>query len=196
MPPMPPTLAPASPQPQATLATPAAPTALASLAAPLAAFWQARNPQEHRWLLGLGLFICLALLADGLWSAHHARQRLRQQIPALEQQLATLQRQAGDLRALQSQPVTLAPPSTALVEQAATVLQAAGLPVAANQLAAEGPRQLRLRATLPFDRWIDATADLQRNAQLRLVQCQVDTVSPGQARIDALFALPEPARPG
>ncbi|MBI5920545.1 MAG: type II secretion system protein M, partial [Betaproteobacteria bacterium] len=65
-----------------------------------------------------------------------------------------------------------------------------------TQLQLEGPRQVRLRAPLPFDRWLEWVALLQRDTRLRLVQCRVDAADaanpPGVVRIDALFALPEP----
>ncbi|MFA7279866.1 MAG: hypothetical protein WC100_21170, partial [Sterolibacterium sp.] len=77
-----------------------------------------------------------------------------------------------------------------------------GLTLGGTQLQLEGPRQIRLRAQLPFDRWLEWVAVLQRDTRLRLVQCRIDAADvpgapaaanpPGVARIDALFALPEP----
>jgi len=57
---------------------------------------------------------------------------------------------------------------------AALAARAAGLVLAPAQLQLEGPRQLRLRANVPFDRWLEWVAALQRDARLRLVNCRVD----------------------
>ena len=72
-------------------------------------------------------FLAVALLADGLWSSHQARGRLRQQLPQLQQQLDTLQRQAVDIRALQAQPVNPTAPENALLQTATTLVRNAGL---------------------------------------------------------------------
>lgn len=163
----------------------------------LQALWQSRAPRERAFLRALAAFVICVLLAQTLWTAHGARQRLRQQLPQLRQQAETLQRQASELRQLQGQPTSPAAlEGAALLTAARTAAQAAGLGDAANQLQLDGPRQLRLRAPLPFDRWLELVAALQRDARLRLVQCRVQAgaaAPAGQAQIDALFALPEPA---
>ncbi|SMB25912.1 putative General secretion pathway M protein [Sterolibacterium denitrificans] len=159
----------------------------------LAAFWQARAPRERLFLAALAVFLVLALLINGLWHAHQARAHLRQQLPQLRLQLAAMQQQAADIRALQSQPVNPPLGAASLQQTAETLLLQAGLKLGAGQLQTAGARQLRLQAELPFERWLDALALLQRDARLRLVQSRVEaTGSPGQVRIDALFSLPEP----
>ena len=159
---------------------------------PLILLWQSRTPRERRFLTAMGSFILIALLAQGLWSAHQARTRLHRQIPQLQQQLDTLQQQSAAIRDLQRQPVQ--PPANAanLLQTASTLANNAGLALAPGQLQAEGPRQLRLRATLPFDRWLEAVAAWQQNAQLRLIQLKISPGNAsGQVTIDALLALPE-----
>ena len=170
----------------------------------LRGLWQMRAPRERLFLAGLAAFIVLALLVETLWSAHQARLRLHQQLPQLQQQLDTLQRQSADIRALQAQPVSPSIPEASLLANATTIARNTGLTLTAGQLQAEGPRRLRLRATLPFDHWLEAVSALQSGAQLRLVQCRIEsldgsanTLSPaptsaGQVKIDALFALPDP----
>lgn len=166
---------------------------------PLRAFWQARQPRERQFLTVLAAVVGVALLAQGLWSAHAARGKLHRQLPQLRQQAEVVQRQAGEVRQLLTQPVAQTvqegAPLLAAATQAARTL---GLTVAAPQLQLEGARQVRVRANLPFDRWLEWVALLQRDARLRLVQCRVDSADaaanpPGVVRIDALFALPEPA---
>ena len=160
----------------------------------LIALWLSRAPRERRFLATLGAFIGLALLGQGLWSAHHARTRLHQQLPQLQQQVDTLQQQSAAIRTLQAQPVSPPVAEADLLQTATTLARNADLNLATGQLQTEGGRQLRLRATLPFDRWLEAVGALQRGAQLRLVHCKVETdTATGQARIDALFALPDPA---
>lgn len=163
----------------------------------LASLWQARAPRERLFLVVMAIFICIALLAQGLWSAHSARTKLHRQIPQLRLQLETMQRQSGEIRQMQAQPASLAAQEgPALLTAATTAARNSGLTLTPGQLQNEGPRQLRLRATLPFDRWLEWVAALQQNSRLRLVHCRIDTPegtnATGQAKIDALFALPNP----
>jgi len=160
----------------------------------LRAFWAARLPRERAFLIVLAIIVGAALLAQGLWASHQARARLKKQIPQLHRQVETLQRRASDLQQLRAQQPDPAPISAAgLLAAAVASANAAALPEAAKQLQQEGPGRLRLRATLPFDRWLEWVAALQREGRVRLVSCRVETSdSPGSAKIDALFSLPEP----
>jgi len=163
-------------------------------------FWQARQPRERTFLIVLGTVVGCALWAQLLWSAQGARDKLQRQLPQLRQQAEVLQRQAGEVRQLLTQPAGQAVPEGApLLAAATTAARTLGLPLGATQLQLEGPRQVRLRAPLPFDRWLEWVAVLQRDTRLRLVHCRIDAADspatpfpPGVARIDALFALPEP----
>jgi len=157
-------------------------------------FWASRQAREKTFLIALVTFIGVALFAQALWSSHQARERLRKQIPQLRQQVETLQRKATELQQMKSRPPLAAPTEgSALLATAVAAAKTAGLPEAASQLQLEGPRRVRLRATLPFDRWVEWTAALQRDGQIRLVSCRIEaTATPGSAKIDALFALPEP----
>ena len=166
--------------------------------------WRARAPREQVFLGGLAAFIVVALLAQGLWLAHSARSRLHQQIPQLRLQLANVQRQSGEIRQMQTQPASPLPQDgVALLAAATAAARSAGLTPSAAQMQLEGPRQVRLRATLPFDRWLEWVAILQRDARLRIAFCRIDVpvevagtagsnVS-GQTRIEALFVLPDPS---
>ncbi len=163
--------------------------------------WSSRQPRERNFLIALAAFVGIALLIQGLWSAHAARIRLHRQLPQLHQQAEIVQRQAGEIRQLLTQPASpAAQEGTAMVAAALTTSRATGLTLAATQLQLEGPRQLRLRANLPFDQWLEWVAALQRDARLRLIHCRIDAVEgaeganmPGVVKIDALFSLPEPS---
>ncbi|MDD5176441.1 MAG: type II secretion system protein GspM [Sterolibacterium sp.] len=165
----------------------------------LRAWWVARAPRERRFLTVLAAFLGCALLAQGLWSAHTARARLHRQMPQLKQQAEVLQRQAGEVRQLLAQPVgPAAQEGPALLAAATLVARNTGLALAPAQLQLEGARQIHVRANLPFDRWLEWVAQLQRDARLRLVSCRIDGVEgtgdlPGMVRVDASFALPEPS---
>ena len=158
--------------------------------------WAERQPRERRFLLGLALFVALAVIAQGLWSAHGERGRLRKKIPELRQQADAMQRQAGEMRQLQAQakaPAATVLEGAPLLAAALSAAKASGLSAAAAQLRLEGPRQIRLRAALPFDRWLEWLATLQRDVRLRLIHCQVDSgKGAGMVQIDALLALPDP----
>ena len=157
-------------------------------------FWASRQAREKTFLTALLAFVAVAFLAQGLWSSHQARERLKKQIPQLRQQVEMVQRKAADLQQIKSQPPLAAPAEgNALLATAVAAAKTAGLPEAASQLQLEGLRRLRLRGTLPFDRWVEWTAALQREGQIRLISCRVEaTATPGSTSIDALFALPEP----
>jgi len=158
------------------------------------AFWSARQPREKAFLIALTIFLGAALLAQGLWAGHQARTRLKKQIPQLHQQVEILQRKAGDLQQLRAQPPNPAPTAgSGLLTAAVASAHAAALPEAATQLQLEGPGRLRLRATVPFDRWLGWAAALQRDGRIRLVSCRIEAAeAPGSAKVDALFSLPEP----
>ena len=160
----------------------------------LQVFWAARQAREKAFLIALTAFVAVALLAQVLWASHEARLRLRKQIPQLHQQVETLQRKAADLRQMKSQSPAPAPAEgNALLATATAAANTVGLPEAASQLKLESSRRVRVRATLPFDRWLQWTAALQREGEIRLVSCRIEAAAaPGMATIDALFALPEP----
>lgn len=157
--------------------------------------WQTLAPREKVFLQGLAAFVLLAALGQGLWSAHAARQRLQQEVPQLRQQFETMQRQAGEIRQLQTQPAApAAQEGAALLALAKTSAQTVGLAAVAEQMQLEGGRQLRVRATLSFDRWLEWLAAVQGNARLRLLQARVEAASEnadGLVKVDALLALPE-----
>lgn len=167
----------------------------------LRALWLSRQPRERRFLAILAVVVGCAVLAQGLWSAHAARTRLHRQLPQLRQQAEILQRQAGEVRQLLAQPASAAQQEGAALLAAATLAaRNTGLTLAPAQLQLEGARQVRLRASVPFDRWLEWVATLQRDARLRLINCRIDAADaasggypPGVVRVDALFALPEPS---
>lgn len=156
--------------------------------------WAARQPRERRFLTALAIFVAGALLVQGLWSARHDSARLRKQIPRLRVQVEVMQRQANEIRQLQAQTRPAAAPleGNALLAAAGTAAKVGSFSLAATQLQLEGPRQIRLRATLPFDRWLEWMAAIQADFRLRLVRCQIEGAEdPGFVKIDALLALPD-----
>jgi len=165
-----------------------------SVSARLRVFWAARRPRERAFLLALAMILCAALLVQALWASHQARGRLKKQIPLLQQQVENLKRRAADLQQLQARQPGPAPDAgTGLLAAAVASANSASLPEAAKQLRTEGPGRLRLRATLPFDRWIAWIGALQRDGRIRLVSCRIEEgEAPGLTKIDALFSLPEP----
>jgi type II secretory pathway component PulM len=166
---------------------------MTNLIARLRAFWAGRQPRERTFLIALATFVSAALLVQLLWTSHQARTRLKKQVPQLRQQVEILERKAADLQQLRAQRPNPAPmEGGGLLALAVASAQAAALPEAAKQLRLEGPGRLRLRASLPFDRWLEWAAALQRDGRIRLVSCRIEAAeTPGSARIDALFSLPE-----
>lgn len=158
------------------------------------AFWAERRPREQALLSALAIFVIAALLAQLLWSSHQARVRLKDQVPRLRQQLETMQRKTSELQQLRTQPQSpVAADAKAVLAAARSAALAAGIGEAASQFQTEGPGRLRVRATLPFDRWLAWAGTLQRDGRLRLVSCRIEAAeSAGFAKIDALFSVPEP----
>lgn len=173
---------------------------LKEYAARLHALWMARQPRERRFLAALAVVVAIAVLAQALWSAHSARARLHRQLPQLRQQAEVLQRQTGEVRQLLAQPaISALQEGPALLAAATLAARNSGLVLAPAQLQLEGPRQVRLRANVPFDRWLEWVAALQRDARLRVINNRIDATDvagaaspPGMVRVDVLFALPEP----
>lgn len=165
-----------------------------TLLAGLREFWAARKPRERVFLTVLALVIMGAALIQGLWSAHQARERLREQVPRLRGQVETMQRQAAEIRQLQAQPAIRPPEGPALVAAVEAAARGAGLALSPGEIRLEGPRELRLRAELPFDAWLAWLAALQRDVRLRLIRGDIEAAqAPGTVRVDALLALPEPS---
>jgi len=157
------------------------------------ALWDTRAPRERALLAGLTVFVIVAALAQLLWASHQARARLDRQIPQLRHQLETLERKASDLQQIRAQsPVTAPVDREGLLASAVASARIAALPEVATMLKLEAPGRLRLRGTLPFDRWIAWIATLQQEGHLRLVSCSIEAAeAPGSAKIDALFSLPD-----
>ena len=157
-------------------------------------FWAARRPREQALLIALAIFVAAAVLAQVLWANHQARARLSKQIPQLRHQVETLQRKAAELQHMKAQlPLPAPTEGSGLLAAAIASAKAAALPEAAKQVQLEGPGRLRLRATLPFDRWLVWTATLLREGRVRLVSCRIEAgEAPGLAKNDALYSLPEP----
>ena len=157
------------------------------------AFWNSRQPRERAFLIALAASAALALLLQLLWVSHQARATLKQQLPHLRQQLESVQQKASELQRLKTQPPNPLPAhGNALLAATSASTRASALPEAATQLQLEGPGRVRLRATLPFDRWLAWIAALQSEARLRLISCRVEAAgAAGLVRIDALFSLPE-----
>lgn len=157
-------------------------------------FWAGRQPREKTFLIALAVVVAFTLFAQLLWSSHQARSRLKRELPHLQQQIETLQRKAANLQALKARPPSAAPvEGDALLATAVSAAETAGIREIAPRLKLEGPRRLRVRAAVPFDRWVQWTAALQRDGQLRLVSCQIRAgATEGIPDIDALFALPDP----
>lgn len=163
----------------------------------LRAAWLERQTRERRFLLGLAFVVIAALLAQGLWSAQSERLRWRKKLPELRAQAELMQRQAAEIRQLQAQarpPAAAAQEGAPLLAAAVAAARTSGLAPAAPQLRLDGPRQIRLRASVPFDRWLEWLATLQRDARLRLVHCQLEPgAAAGMVQVDALLALADPA---
>lgn len=157
-------------------------------------FWAARKPRERIFLAVMALVIIGAALIQGLWSAHQARERLREQVPRLREQVEIMQRQAGEIRQLQAGPASRPPEGAVLAAAAEAAARGAGLALSAGDIRLEGPRQLHVRAEVPFDAWLAWLAILQRDVRLRLIRGEIEAAqAPGTVRVDALLALPEPS---
>ncbi len=162
------------------------------LAAVYSAGLSSAAPRRRRLLLiGLALVGLLGVLALALAPA---RERMRRQVLEAEQDLSALQAQAGEARRLSA----LAPAAALGAEPALPELQAlatrAGLGDLSTGLRREPTGEIRLEATLSFDRWVQWVGQVHRSTAWRVISCRVlSTEQPGWVKVDAVFS-PDRAR--
>jgi type II secretory pathway component PulM len=156
----------------------------------LTTWWQERVPRER-----LALLIMLGVIVGGgllqlLWNAHHARQRLQRELPALRAELATMHSQANEWQrlrgAVKPAPGLQGEALEATVRASLSKLAASGANLNARLT---GSRQITLQGAAPFDAWAEWLAQMQSTQQLSLVRGDIRRhTQAGWVQIDAELA--------
>lgn len=152
--------------------------------------WQALAPRERLALRSLALILALAMLGQLLWTAHERSQRLRRQLPVLEQQLALMRQGQAQWQELENNP---APPLPSLAEPRVqqAILASTGELGGEARLQWEGGGLLRLQGQVPFDSWLQWLGRMQQEFGLRPTELHLQPRGPGRVQVDALLRGPE-----
>ncbi|CAH2782599.1 MAG: General secretion pathway protein M [uncultured Caballeronia sp.] len=123
----------------------------------LSEFWEARTAREKSLLMWGGLVLGLALVYLVLWApAYEGRQRLRQSLPAMQRQLATMTAQANDARSLAPAAEGVTPTGGALRDALAKSLADNGVqPTQIQVIGAAVQIQLKNASFPNWTMWLD-----------------------------------------
>lgn len=149
----------------------------------LAAAWAARNPRERRLLLAGAAVLGAALLWLAFAPALRTLKAAPQQLEALELQLQSMQRLAGEAQALRA--TVPVPP-----EQARAALQGtAGRLGDAARLTLQGERAVLTLTSLPAEQLTAWLAEARINARARVVESQLQRTPQGGYSGTVVLAL-------
>ncbi|CCD41403.1 General secretion pathway protein M [Candidatus Paraburkholderia kirkii UZHbot1] len=123
----------------------------------LSEFWEACTARERSLLISGGLVLVLALVYPVLWApAYEGRQRLRQSLPAMQRQLATMTAQANDARSLAPAAQGVTPTGGALRDALAKSLADNGMQPTQIQVIGAAVQITLKNASFPnWTMWLD-----------------------------------------
>ncbi|KLU24865.1 hypothetical protein EOS_17865 [Caballeronia mineralivorans PML1(12)] len=143
-----------------------------AIKAALTEWFEARAPREKKLLAGGGALVIAALVYNVLWApAYDGRAKIAANLPQLEVQLAEVQVQADEARALKAVAAVRAPAGVALRDTLATSLSQAG--IAQAQLAVLGKGVQVDVKNAPFGAWMSWLDQVRREDHVRVVNAQV-----------------------
>lgn len=146
--------------------------------------WQARTPRERVVLAALGVVLAAALLVSLVRAADRARGRLRPSVMALQEQMAQLDQQAGEIERLRA-----APAVTVSQSDLRSVVQAqigADLSRALVRIDAPDPDRVEVVfGAVPFSDWLRWIAGL-KTQNVRVATSRIEALtSPGLVSVTA-----------
>ena len=155
------------------------------------AFWQSRDPREQKILAAGAFLLVFALLYAYLWlPMSQQRERLRQQLPVMNGQLAQMKTQAREITQLKAS--AAAPqhgPVAEILNQSAVPAGIKGELTQVTPIAADRA-QVTLNS-IAFDRWLGWVKILQTQYALRIESTQVAAATePGMVKVQAVFVSP------
>lgn len=155
------------------------------------AFWHSRDPRERKILAGGAFLLALALLYAYVWlPISQQRDRLREQLPVMNGQLAQMKTQAREIAQLKASGEAAPRGSVAEVLNQSAV--PAGIKGELTQVTpiATDRAQVTLNS-IAFDRWLGWVKILQTQYALRIESTQVAAATePGMVRVQAVFVSP------
>jgi type II secretory pathway component PulM len=148
------------------------------------AFWSARSPREQRVIAIMGGGLALLLVVTFVWlPLERARTRMLAELPALRASIATLERQASEVKRLRAMPAA-SNASAAPLNAIATTN-----PLPGAQLAALDARRVRVTGTdLSYGALLDWLASVQASHGLRVEAARLDAL-PAAGRVRAELTL-------
>ncbi|WP_044042203.1 type II secretion system protein GspM [Caballeronia insecticola] len=151
----------------------------------LTEFWEGRTPREKALLMWGGLVLGLALVYLVLWApAYDGRQRLRDTLPTMQRQLATMTAQANEARALAGSAESVTPTGGALRDALAKSLADNGMqPTQIQVIGAAVQIQLKNASFPSWTIWLD---DARRQFKVQVSEAHVTALKPdGQVDLTA-----------
>jgi general secretion pathway protein M len=157
----------------------------AELAQTLSEFWEARTPREKALLMWGGLALALVIVYLVLWApAFEGRARLRESLPAMQRQLATMTSQANDARALAGSAESVTPTGGALRDAVAKSLADNGMQPTQVQVIGAAV-QFTLK-NVSFPNWTVWLDDARKQFKVQVSEAHVTAGKPdGQVDLTA-----------
>lgn len=149
------------------------------------AFWQARQAREKRALKLMLVIVGVALAAQLLWSLDSERRKLRDQLPRLAGQAATMAQIKQEWLTLSAPGASATAPDPALLRDSVNQRLAQLGPGIAAQWAGDGT--LRLSGQTRFADWVSWLAAVQGAERMFVVSATVHADSAG-IRVEAELA--------
>ncbi|BBU28834.1 general secretory pathway protein GspM [Burkholderia sp. THE68] len=151
----------------------------------LSEFWEARTPREKTLLMWGGLALGLVLVYLVLWApAYEGRARLRDSLPTMQRQLATMTAQANDARSLAPATEGVMPTGGALRDALAKSLADNGMqPTQVQVIGAAVQIQLKNASFPNWTMWLD---DARKQFKVQVSEAHVTALKPdGQVDLTA-----------
>ncbi|BCQ24644.1 type II secretion system protein M [Caballeronia sp. NK8] len=151
----------------------------------LSEFWEARTPREKTLLMWGGLALGLVLVYLVLWApAYEGRARLRDSLPTMQRQLATMTAQANDARSLAPATEGVMPTGGALRDALAKSLADNGMqPTQVQVIGAAVQIQLKNASFPNWTMWLD---DARKQFKVQISEAHVTALKPdGQVDLTA-----------
>lgn len=148
------------------------------------AIWSARSPREQRVISIVGGLLALLLVVTFVWlPLERSRTRMLEELPKLRASIATLERQAAEVKRLRAMPAASRASAAPLSAIATTN------PLPGAQLAALDERRVRVTgADVGFGALLDWLASVQAAHGLRVESARLDAL-PTAGRVRAEITL-------
>jgi general secretion pathway protein M len=148
----------------------------------LAAWWDERNAREKRLLSIGGLVIVLVIFYSTLISpALDGREVIRETLPGLKRQLATMQGQAAEAKRLAGSAQNAAPSGDSLNSAVTSSLADRGLNATKVQLSGNAV-QIEMK-NVSFSAWIVWLDDMRKQLKVHVTQAHVEPTG-ANGRVD------------